>query len=65
MTANNPDAFDPMIHQAEGVLAARLGVPIEEAARIIRISAKGRDVAVGFVAGELVVPLTNPADAIE
>lgn len=65
MSANDRDTFDPMVHQAEGVLAAHLGVPIEEAARIIRISAKRRDVAVGFLAGELVVPLTNPDDAVE
>ena len=65
MCANGPDTFDPMIHQAEGILAAHLGVSIEEAAKIIRISAKRRDIAVGFVAGELVVPLTSPDDAVE
>jgi hypothetical protein len=65
MTANDPDTFDPMVHQAEGVLATHLGVPIEEAARIIRITAERRDVAVGFLAGELVVPLESPDDAVE
>lgn len=65
MNADDPDAFDPMIHQAEGVLAAHLDVPIEEAARIIRTSARRRDVPVGFVAGELVVPLASPGDAKE
>jgi hypothetical protein len=63
MTASDPDDYDPMVHQAEGVLAAHLGVPIEEAARILRTTAQRRDVPVGFVAGELVVPLTAPDDA--
>ena len=60
MSADDADAFDPMIHQAEGVLATHLGVPIEEASRIIRTSAQRRDVSVEFVAEELVAPLAGP-----
>jgi hypothetical protein len=65
MMANDTDGFDPMIHQAEGVLAAHLEVPIDEAATIIRATAKRREVPLGFIAGELVVPLTNPDGATE
>jgi AmiR/NasT family two-component response regulator len=50
----------PTIHQAEGVLATHLGVPIEEASKIIRSRAQRRHVSVEFVADELVAPLAGP-----
>jgi hypothetical protein len=63
--STDADAFDPVIHQAEGVLATHLGVPVEVASTIIRTRAERRDVSVELVADELVAPLTAPNDPTE
>lgn len=45
--------FDAVVHQAEGALSARLHVPIEEAAMILRIRANLRGLPVRLVADEV------------
>lgn len=41
MTESDSEVFAPHVYQAEGMLSARLGVPIEEAAMVLRIRAEG------------------------
>lgn len=45
--------FDAVVHQAEGALSARLHVPIEEAAMILRIRANHRGLPLRIVADEI------------
>jgi hypothetical protein len=62
MDAGDAEGSDPVIHQAEGVLASELRVPVAHAQRILRLHARSRGVGVEFVAGEVVAALTGPAD---
>ena len=57
-----PEALDPLIHRAEGALAALLRVPVDEAARILRVRAHHRGLPLGSLAAEVFTPLTTPAD---
>jgi len=49
----------PDVHQAEGALVARLGVPVEEAARLLRARAHENGVTVEEMAGEVLAPVTG------
>jgi ANTAR domain-containing protein len=46
--------FDPRVHQAEGMLTARYGVPISEAAGMLRAWAARGDVTVPEMAAQVV-----------
>jgi len=58
----DPELFDDVIHQAEGVLAARLGVSVEQAAMILLLRADSRGLSLGRVADEVLAPLSAPPD---
>jgi hypothetical protein len=45
------------VHQAEGALVARLGVPVEEAAELLRARARDSGVTVEEMADEILAPL--------
>ena len=55
MTMNDDGRpFDPRVHQAEGMLTARYGVPIAEAAVMLRAWAARGDVTVPEMAAQVV-----------
>ncbi|WP_433035552.1 hypothetical protein [Actinomycetospora sp. CA-053990] len=56
MNPLDPELFDEVIHQAEGVLAARLWVSVEEAAMILLVSAESRGLSLGWTADEVLAP---------
>lgn len=60
--SNDPGPFDPLICQAEGVLAAQLGVPVSHAEMIMRIRARTRGIPLGSVAREVMAPSVEPDD---
>ena len=49
----------PDVHQAEGALVARLEVPVEEAARLLRAQAHENGVTVEEMAGEVLAPIAG------
>ena len=57
-----PELGDPLIHQAEGALAAVLRVPVDEAAMILRVRAHDRGLPLSRLATEVLAPLATPAD---
>lgn len=62
MNPLDPEPFDDVIHQAEGVLAARLGVSVDQAAMILLVRADCRGLSLGWVADEVLAPLSEPPD---
>jgi len=59
----DPELFDEVIHQAEGVLASRLGVSVEQAAMILLVRAASRGLSLGWIAAEVLGPqLSAPPD---
>ena len=63
MNPLDPEQFDDVIHQAEGVLSARLGVSVEQAAMILLVRADSRGLPLGRVADEVLAPrLPTPPD---
>jgi hypothetical protein len=60
--SNDPGSFDTLIRQAEGALAAQLGVPASHAGMIMRIRARTRGISLGSVAREVIAPSVEPDD---
>jgi len=60
--SNDPRSFDPLIRQAEGVLAAQLGVPVPHAEMIMKIRARTRGVPLASIAREVIAPCVEPDD---
>ncbi|WP_433037343.1 ANTAR domain-containing protein [Actinomycetospora sp. CA-053990] len=59
----DPEQFDDVVHQAEGVLAARLGVSVDQAAMILLVRAESRGLSLGWIADEVLAPqLAAPSD---
>ena len=61
-TSNDPREFDPLIRQAEGALAAQLGVPVSHAEMIMKIRARTRGISLGSIAREVIAPSVEPDD---
>ena len=63
MNPLDPEQFDDVVHQAEGVLAARLGVSVDQAAMILLVRAESRGLSLGWIADEVLAPqLSAPPD---
>ncbi len=62
MDPHDAELFDPVVHQAEGSLAARLKVPIDQAAMILRIRANSLGLPLGGIAAEEIAPLKARKD---
>ena len=62
MDPREAESFDPVIHQAEGSLAARLKVPIDQAAMILRIRAHSLGLPLSAIAAEEIGPLKARRD---
>lgn len=62
MEADDRVPFDPVVHQAEGVVASQLKVPVDHAHMILRIRARDRGVPLDVVAEEVVAPLMSLQD---
>jgi hypothetical protein len=51
---------DPVVNQAQGVLAAQLDVPIRNTLMILRVRAISEGIALEKVAEKIVTPSENP-----
>ncbi len=51
---NDQDVWDPVVHQAEGMIAAQIQGPIEEATRRLTAAATHSGRSVSQVAGDVV-----------